>query len=234
MKDNVISVITVSYNAVNTIEKTILSVVNQSYPKVQYIVIDGGSNDGTLDIIKKYSDKIYYWVSESDKGIYDAMNKGIDKSTGDYLLFLGADDILIVDLSAVMSYLCNSTIIYGNILKASNNELFSSHFDRFSLIRKNVPHQAIFYPKKVFQQFSYNLKYKIYADWYLNIQCVSINMRRKYIDIPITLYNDFGISGNNKDLVFLNEFDNIIFANFGRVFAFLYKIICIYRDFHKS
>lgn len=76
----IISIITISYNAVKDIESTILSVLNQTYPNIEYIIIDGGSTDGTLDIIKKYEDKITYWVSEPDKGIYDAMNKGSSKS----------------------------------------------------------------------------------------------------------------------------------------------------------
>ena len=86
--DTLISVVTVSYNAVLTIEQTILSVINQTYPNVEYIIIDGGSTDGTVDIIKKYADKIAYWVSEPDKGIYDAMNKGGLKATGDLFSFL--------------------------------------------------------------------------------------------------------------------------------------------------
>ena len=85
-----ISVVTVSYNAVETIEETILSIINQTYDKVEYIIIDGGSTDGTVDIIKKYADHLAYWVSEPDKGIYDAMNKGIDVATGDYINFMNS------------------------------------------------------------------------------------------------------------------------------------------------
>ena len=87
-----ISIITVSYNAVKTIEDTINSVLNQTYPNIEYIIIDGGSTDGTLDVIKKYQDKITYWVSEPDKGIYDAMNKGALKATGVWLHFMNAGD----------------------------------------------------------------------------------------------------------------------------------------------
>lgn len=85
MENNpLISVVTVSYNAVSTIEQTILSVINQTYPNIEYVIIDGESTDGTVDVIKKYADRITYWVSEPDKGIYDAMNKGMGISTGDF------------------------------------------------------------------------------------------------------------------------------------------------------
>lgn len=90
-----ISIITVSYNAVETIEETILSVINQSNPNFEYIIIDGGSIDGTVDIIKKYQNKIDYWISEPDKGIYDAWNKGIQQASGEWIMFLGGDDILV-------------------------------------------------------------------------------------------------------------------------------------------
>ncbi len=87
-----ISVITVSYNAAATIEQTILSVVGQAYPYIEYIIIDGGSTDGTVDIIRKYEDKIAYWVSEPDNGMYDALAKGFVRATGDVCAYINADD----------------------------------------------------------------------------------------------------------------------------------------------
>lgn len=87
-----ISVITVCFNAVNEIENTILSVIGQTYPEVEYIVIDGGSTDGTTDIIKQYTDHLAYWSSERDNGIFDGMNKGLKHATGEYVNFMNAGD----------------------------------------------------------------------------------------------------------------------------------------------
>mgnify|MGYP000302656355 FL=1 len=98
-----ISVVTVSYNAIATIEQTILSVINQKYSAIEYIIIDGGSTDGTVDIIKKYEDKISYWVSERDNGIYDAMNKGIRHATGKIVGIINSDDWYEMDAFATVA-----------------------------------------------------------------------------------------------------------------------------------
>lgn len=90
----VFSIITVTYNAAQWLERTIVNVLSQSYPGIEYIIIDGGSTDGTVDIIKQYASGIAYWVSEPDKGLYDAMNKGLLKATGDYVWFINAGDTL--------------------------------------------------------------------------------------------------------------------------------------------
>ena len=94
MNNPKISVVTVCYNAVDLIEETILSVINQTYRNVEYIIIDGASTDGTVDIINKYRDKIAYFVSEPDKGIYDAMNQAVGRIRGDHVLFLNCGDYL--------------------------------------------------------------------------------------------------------------------------------------------
>lgn len=110
-----ISVVTVCFNAANLIEGTIRSVVDQTYDDVEYIIIDGLSTDGTTDIICRYADDISYWISEKDKGIYDAMNKGIMAATGDYVIFMNAGDRFADKnvLSAVASSLGNHTIVSG-------------------------------------------------------------------------------------------------------------------------
>lgn len=87
-----VTVITISYNAEAIIERTILSVINQTYPAVEYIIIDGGSTDSTVDIIEKYANKVTYWISEPDNGIYDAMNKGLDIATGKWVSFMNSGD----------------------------------------------------------------------------------------------------------------------------------------------
>ena len=91
-KHGCVTVVTVTYNAQDYLEKTIQSIISQSYSDIEYIIIDGGSTDGTLDIIKKYEKNITYWVSESDNGIYDAMNKGIKKASGEWINFMNAGD----------------------------------------------------------------------------------------------------------------------------------------------
>lgn len=116
MNNPLISVVTVSYNAVSTIEQTIISVLNQMYFNIEYIIIDGGSTDGTVDIIKRYDDKIAYWQSEPDRGIYDAMNKGILQAKGEWIYFIGASDLLLKNsFQTIFSEKIDAEVIYGDI-----------------------------------------------------------------------------------------------------------------------
>lgn len=122
-----ISIITVCLNAVNTIETTINSVLSQSYPNMEYIIIDGLSTDGTLDIINKYRKKINHIFTEKDNGIYEAMNKGIALANGDFLYFLGADDVLNKDvIKNVIQYLYSNDkiIYYGQVVLKPQNKLY--------------------------------------------------------------------------------------------------------------
>ena len=121
-----LSVVTIVYNDIQHIEKTILSVLGQSYSNIEYIIIDGGSNDGTIDLIKKYSDNISFWLSEPDNGLYDAMNKGIENVSGDFICFLNSGD-LFYDNNTVENLLSNNDsnidVFYGEtiIIDDDNN-----------------------------------------------------------------------------------------------------------------
>lgn len=230
-----ITIVTVSYNAASTIERTILSVVHQTYSDVQYIVIDGGSTDGTIDIVKKYSNRISYWVSEPDDGIYDAMNKSISFVKGDWILFLGADDMLHSEsmIELVSQYFTNKTAIYyGNVLFQPSKLLYGGVYDQLTIIKKNICHQAIFYPKSVFDKYHYDTKYKIYADYNLNIICFGdSSFTFQYIDFVIAEFYELGASGTFKDEAFKKDFRKIISRNIGLIYGlyaslrlFVYKI----------
>jgi glycosyltransferase involved in cell wall biosynthesis len=224
-----ISVITVVFNGVTTFEETILSVVNQNFKDFEYIVIDGGSTDGTLDIIKKNQDKISFWVSEPDKGIYDAMNKGIQKARGEYIYFLGADDVFIDEfvLGKTSVFFKNKfNIYYGNVIFKKRNILYDGKFNGFKLVTRNISHQCIFYPKAVFVEFKYNTVYRIFADYDLNLKLFNHKkFQFKYIPLTIALFNDEGASGTNTlDANFEVDRLKIIKANFPYL-VYLYRLI---------
>ena len=146
-----ISVITINYNDKLGLEKTIKSVTNQTLRNFEYIIIDGGSNDGGGEVIEQYKDKIDYWISEPDKGIYNAMNKGIRNATGDFVIFLNSGDIFHDNqvLFKIDSLICNDfDIYYGDIIvKKTNSQRLKKYPDQlsFSYFYTNaLCHQACF------------------------------------------------------------------------------------------
>jgi len=168
-----ISIITIVYNNVRDIEHTILSVINQSYSNIEYIIIDGASTDGTLDIIQKYRGSIDILVSEKDSGIYDAMNKGLVKATGDYVLFLNSGDELYDNntIQTIVSKGNSADIIYGETKLVDENRKIigdrrhkaPTQFDWKSFqYGMNVCHQAIYVKRDIAQP--YDLQYKLSAD----------------------------------------------------------------------
>ncbi len=222
-----ITVVTVVFNGVKTLEETIKSVINQTYPNVEYIIIDGGSTDGTLDIIKKYEDIIDYWVSEPDKGIYDAMNKGIFLALGEFVYFLGCDDLIVSTNIFDKIFFDNINkydFIYGNVfMKPNRNIIYNGYFNSYKLMLRNICHQAIFYKKKLFIQYDcYNIKYYSWADHEFNLRIFK-KSKKKYINIIIAIFNDDGFSEYNNDSNFLNDFGLIIRKNLGFVFFILYN-----------
>ena len=140
-----ICVIIVVRDGVKTLRRAIESVVNQSYKKTSLVIIDGGSTDGTLDVINAYIDRIDYFESNLDKGIYDAMNRGLECCKGDWCLFLGCDDVLLDCFHLVAPRLIDkSAIYYGDVIKRSVGRRYAGRFSTLKLTYRNICHQAIF------------------------------------------------------------------------------------------
>ncbi len=176
-----LSIITIVYNNAKGIERTLLSVLNQTYKPIEYIVIDGGSDDGTLDILQKYETSISKFISEPDKGIYDAMNKGLALATGDYVLFMNSGDEIYAPDTVEKVFACadNADIYYGET-EMINNKLESLGRRRHKAPDEftwksfkygmNISHQAIYVKRSLtipYNQSNYQLSADI--DWILNI-----------------------------------------------------------------
>lgn len=200
MQRPLISIITVVLNSVETIERTINSIINQSFADYEYIIIDGGSNDGTLDIIRKYSNYISFWISESDKGIYDAMNKGIAHAKGQYIGILNSDDWYVTNsLSAVANQIQNNPnidIIYGNVLGYySESNIVVANSDHTKLCKGNsIGHSAAFVRKECYLKRNYKINYKIGADYDFFLWCLVSNYTFMKIDENISYFTYNGVS----------------------------------------
>lgn len=210
MDISLVSVITVVYNGAATLEATIRSVIDQTRSNVEFIIIDGGSSDGSLDIIKRYADKITYWISEPDKGIYDAMNKGIAASKADWLFFLGSDDVFYNDhvLSDIFGDALDKDydFLYGDVVGNDYKGRYDGPFTFEKILIRNISHQAIFYKRSIFSKIgNFDLRYRLHADWDLNIRCFADReMRIKYTDTVIAKFGTGGVSAAH-DIAFLRN-----------------------------
>lgn len=194
-----ISIITVSYNVVNTIEQTILSVINQGFDNYEYIIIDGGSKDGTLEIIKKHEDKVTLWISEPDKGIYDAMNKGVLLAKGEWINFMNAGDLFANNISKLLNEAlidANHDVIYGDVL-IKKNEVLS--LDKAREIQQlnyslNFCHQSSFVRRELLIKYPFSLNYKISSDYNLFLNLFIKGYNFHYIKSAISIFEYGGIS----------------------------------------
>jgi len=166
-----LSVVTVSFNAHDCIEKTINSVLGQDYPGLEYIIIDGGSTDGSDQIIRKYSDKLAYWCSEKDGGIYYGMNKGIEAATGDYLLFMNADDVfadgkVLTDVAEFIRNHPEADVIYGDSEQVLEYGIYpvkpsTAYIDN----KMSISHQASFVRLDLLRNHPFDTKFRYAADF---------------------------------------------------------------------
>jgi len=213
MKRPLVSVITVVYNGAATLDATIRSVAAQTFRDLEFVIVDGGSKDATIDIIKKYPDTITRWISEPDKGVYDAMNKGIRLAEGEWLYFLGSDDTF-QDSGVLAGFfgdadaggLAELDLVYGDVLSPSYKGRYDGEFNYEKLLSRNLSHQAAFYKKSLFTRLGdYDQHYRMHADWDFNLRCFSdAAVRTRYTGVLVASFGAEGISAGH-DLAFLRE-----------------------------
>lgn len=207
MKFNpLISIITVVYNGAKTLEQTIESVLNQTYKNIEYIIIDGGSTDGTLDIIKQYEEQISLWISEPDKGLYDAMNKGIKKAKGEIIGMINSDDWYepnAVEL-IVEAYKLNpeKKIFHGDrfdILEDGTKRIRKFHPSSFKFLYYGMTynHPSMFVHREEYKYHLYNINLKSHSDYQFVLEAF-LKKPTNFLYIPITLtnYRLDGVSAN--------------------------------------
>lgn len=203
-----LSIITINYNNARGLEKTILSVINQTFKNIEYIIIDGGSNDESMDIISKYNDSITYWVSEPDSGIYNAMNKGIAKSSGDYCLFLNSGDSLLNKkslnkcISKVSTW--SDLISFDLVFDSSISSRYCRIPDTISFeffYSTSLPHPSTFIRRFLFKDNFYDESYKIIADKTFFYD-LFLNRRVTFchVNYPLSLFDMQGVSNSNGDV----------------------------------
>lgn len=205
-----ISIITVCLNAEQTITDTIESIQSQTYDNIEHIVIDGGSRDSTCDIIKQYRDKIAFFVSEPDHGVYDAMNKGLRHAHGDFVYFLNANDTLyergtVEGVAEALKTNPKVECLFGNIVTVTPDgahsclQTYESVTHKSALFMWTICHQAIFYHRHLFMKYGhYSLKYKIRADVDFMLRCLVANDTDVvYINRTIARFLLGGLSSNH-------------------------------------
>lgn len=211
-----VSIITVVYNGAEALEKTILSIINQTYTNIEFIIIDGGSTDNTIEIIKKYEQSISYWVSEKDKGIYDAMNKGIERATGSWINFMNVgdhfyDENVISDVFSVDR--SEYDFIYGDTeVKSSYKEpSIEKPGDKRNFWRKIIRHQSIFSKADLNKKYPFKTQYRVSADFDFIYQMFFYQFRTLYVNRVISSFDLIGFSHENRYIGF-RENRKIAFA----------------------
>ncbi|MGK0599176.1 glycosyltransferase [Yokenella regensburgei] len=202
------------YNAASDIEKCVLN-IESTIPNllaenlVSVLVKDGLSRDETVEVVKglTLSRPWLSIVSQSDGGVYDAMNQAVAISESRWVFFLGADDELVNGFNKIPAYLLDDTscecVHYFNVLLKKSMCIYDGYFSKVKLLRKNICHQGIVYPKKLLVKFQYNQKYKSLGDWALNITLFNAFI---YHDETISLYNDIsGLSKEYRDIDFIKD-----------------------------
>jgi len=216
-----LSVITINYNDKIGLEKTIKSVVDQTYSSFEFIVIDGDSSDGSVALLEQYNSDIDFWLSKPDSGIYNAMNKGIQKARGGFLLFLNSGDVLNGD-KALESFIKHKDfegdIIYGDYKFNNGGKVYPDELSPLSFFKSSLPHQSTFIKRSLFSEFGlYNEELKIVSDWEFFIKCfLSGQVKFKHINFPLSVFDLTGVSNGNQHMqLHKKERESVLIKYFG-------------------
>ncbi|MBJ6119794.1 glycosyltransferase [Pontibacter sp. BT310] len=217
-----LSIITINYNNKKGLLKTVKSVIKQEFNDCEYIIIDGGSTDGSIDIIKEYSNLISYWVSEHDRGIYHAMNKGIVRASGEYILFLNSGDFLVSDILSSLKFAdLKEDIIYFNLefleRNGSHIQVYPSTLSFRYLSTYSLPHQGALIKMDLFKKYGYyNENYSIVSDWsFFLITIAKHNATYKHINITFASVEREGISCDPQNNEMINlERQQVLLSEF--------------------
>lgn len=206
-----ITIITINLNNLHGLRKTVESVFLQDYTNIEYLIIDGASKDGSVNFIESNKHKFDYWVSESDDGIYDAMNKGIIQAKGEYLLFLNSGDILYSSdaISKLIGDNIFEDLVYGKLGVYKNSSLeiiaFPSKLRRSHFQYGFLPHQATLIKRSLFFKFGfYKTQFKIISDWIFFLDLIiKGNPTYRYVDHLISIFDLTGISSQpaNRQII---------------------------------
>jgi glycosyltransferase involved in cell wall biosynthesis len=227
-----VSIICVTFNAEKHLPQFLASVKKYKPSDCELIIFDGKSTDNTASILRENASLIDLSISEADTGIYNAMNKAVAYANGQWLYFIGADDLLLPDFATFITYLKDkNTIYHGNILM--DGETIVRSADAYRLAKENISHQTLFYPISIFKKYSYNEKYKICADYELNLKLRG-DRRYKFEFVPLTpaKFGTDGLSSQKKDELFERTKATIVLKNLGLgvYFRLLFKMLKLKRS----
>lgn len=222
-KEKLISIIIATYNAEKHLLKCLESIRSQRFKNIEIIVIDGGSKDATISILKSFNYSSLIFISEPDLGIYDALNKGVKRAKGHWLYFLGSDDFLLDGFTDFAEKLADSkTIYYGNSESHYSGtvkpiyEILKGKFTSYRLTKYCMNHQSIIYPSSIFKNHRYDLRYKVFADYALNLMLWGNRSYKKaHLPISIVDYNMDGFSSITNDEMFRRDKPKIIRKHMG-------------------
>lgn len=202
------TIITINYNNGKELRNTIESVTNQTFRDVEYIVVDGGSTDNSVEVIKEYADRIDFWISERDKGVYNAMNKGLSHAHGEYVNFMNSGDSFHSPrvLEDIDRQIGDADILFGNVFNPGSGRRYGgikagSEVTFLTLKKEILCHQGTFYRRAIFDRHPYDESLKLIADWKVNVQAIVLdNCKVKVVDTVVANYDLTGMSSTQGKL----------------------------------